>query len=44
MEVFRPRGFDKPMFYLTLALIAAGLIMVTRASGDFAEQNYHQKM
>jgi len=44
MEVFRPRGFDKPMFYLTLALIAAGLVMVTSASGVYAGKIYHQKM
>ena len=44
METFRRYGFDKPMFYVTLVLIALGLLMVTSASGVFAERNYHQKL
>ncbi|MHB8053957.1 MAG: FtsW/RodA/SpoVE family cell cycle protein [Candidatus Aminicenantales bacterium] len=44
METFPRHGFDKPMFYVTLTLIALGLVMVTSASGVYAEQIYHQKM
>jgi cell division protein FtsW len=43
MEVFRPYGFDKPLFYTTLFLITLGLVMVTSASGFFAQENYQQQ-
>lgn len=43
METFRRHGFDKGLFLAALGLIAGGLLMVTSASGVYAEQNYHQK-
>lgn len=44
METFRRHGLDKPMLYMTLVLIALGLVMVMSASGVYAEQTYHKKL
>ena len=45
MEIFRPFGFDKPLFLATLALILIGLIMVFSSSGvkssDIYDQPFH---
>lgn len=42
MEIFRPYGFDKILFFTTLALIALGLTMVFSSSGILASEKYHQ--
>ena len=42
MEVFRPYGFDKGMFFVTLLLITLGLVMVFSASGVAAAEKFHQ--
>lgn len=42
MEVFRPYGFDKPLFFTTLALISIGLVMVFSSSGVLASEKYQQ--
>ena len=42
MEIFRPFGFDKPLFFATLALILIGLIMVFSSSGVMASDKYDQ--
>ena len=45
MEIFRPFGFDKPLFLATFALILIGLIMVFSSSGvkssDIYDQPFH---
>jgi len=42
MEIFRPHGFDKPLFITTLILIAFGLIMVFSSSGILAGEKYQR--
>jgi len=42
MEIFRPYGFDKPMFITTLILILFGLIMVFSSSAILASEKNHQ--
>jgi cell division protein FtsW len=42
MEVSRPYGFDKGLFFASLVLIALGLVMVFSASGVPATQKYQQ--
>lgn len=42
MEIFRPFGFDKPLFFATLILILIGLIMVFSSSGVMASDKYDQ--
>lgn len=42
MEIFRPFGFDKILFFTTLILITIGSIMVFSASGILASEKYHQ--
>lgn len=40
MEIFRPYGFDKPLFFTTLIMIAMGLIMVYSSSAILASEKY----
>ena len=40
MEIFRPYGFDKTLFGITLALIAVGLIMVFSSSAILSIDKY----
>jgi cell division protein FtsW len=42
MEIFRPFGFDKPLFFATLALILIGLIMVFSSSGVISSDKFGQ--
>jgi cell division protein FtsW len=42
MEIFRPFGFDKPLFFTTLALILIGLIMVFSSSGVKSSEIFGQ--
>lgn len=42
MEIFRPFGFDKPLFFATLVLILIGLIMVFSSSGVMASDKFDQ--
>lgn len=42
MEIFRPYGFDKILFFSTLILIIIGAIMVFSSSGILASEKYHQ--
>lgn len=42
MEVFRPYGFDRTLFFTTLALIAIGLIMVFSSSAILSNEKYNQ--
>lgn len=42
MEIFRPFGFDKILFFTTLVLIIIGSIMVFSSSGILASEKYHQ--
>ena len=42
MEIFRPFGFDKPLFFTTLALILIGLIMVFSSTGVMSTDRYDQ--
>jgi cell division protein FtsW len=42
MEIFRPFGFDKPLFLATLALILIGLIMVFSSSGVISSDKFDQ--
>lgn len=44
METFRTYGFDKALFFTTVALLVLGSLMVMSASGVFAEQTYHNKL
>jgi cell division protein FtsW len=40
MEIFRPYGFDKPLFFTTLIMIAVGLIMVYSSSAILASEEH----
>ncbi len=40
MEIFRPYGFDKPLFFTTLIMIAMGLIMVYSSSAILASEKH----
>jgi cell division protein FtsW len=40
MEVFRPYGFDKPLFLAMLVLISFGLVMVFSSSAILASEKY----
>ncbi len=40
MEIFRPLGFDKPLFFATLALLCIGLIMVFSSSGVMSKDKF----
>ena len=42
MEIFRPLGFDKPLFFTTLALLSFGLVMVFSSSAILASDKYAQ--
>ncbi len=42
MEIFRRYGFDKPLFFATLALISLGLVMVFSSSGVLSSDTYGQ--
>jgi len=42
MEVFRPYGFDKPLFLVTLILLSFGLVMVFSSSAILASEKYTQ--
>ncbi|MBN1224362.1 MAG: putative lipid II flippase FtsW [Candidatus Aminicenantes bacterium] len=42
MEIFRQYGFDKPLFFVVLILIAFGLIMVFSSSAILAGEKYQQ--
>jgi cell division protein FtsW len=42
MEIFRPLGFDKPLFFTTLALLSFGLVMVFSSSAILAGDKYAQ--
>lgn len=42
MEIFRPLGFDKPLFLATLVLLSFGLVMVFSSSAILASDKYEQ--
>jgi len=42
MEIFRPYGFDKPLFLVTLSLISFGLVMVFSSSAILASEKFAQ--
>lgn len=42
MEIFRPFGFDKTLFFAVLALILIGLIMVFSSSGVMSSDRFDQ--
>lgn len=42
MAIFRPHGFDKALFIITLSLLAVGFIMVFSSSANLATEKYHQ--
>jgi cell division protein FtsW len=42
MHAYRRIGFDIPLFLVTLALVAIGVIMVFSSSGYMAEETHHQ--
>jgi cell division protein FtsW len=42
MEIFRPLGFDKPLFLATLVLLSLGLVMVFSSSAIMASDTYQQ--
>ena len=42
MEIFRPLGFDKPLFLATLVLLSFGLVMVFSSSAILASDKYQQ--
>jgi len=44
MEIHRRHGFDKAMFFTTLALMTLGLIMVFSTSGVAAAQKYNRPL
>src|SRR3989304_463554 len=44
MEIFKPRGFDKALFVITVFLLAVGLIMVFSSSANLATEKYHQSL
>jgi cell division protein FtsW len=41
MEIFKPYGFDKALFFTALALITIGLVMVFSASAFLSHEKYH---
>ncbi len=41
MEIFKPYGFDKTLFFITLALITTGLVMVFSSSAYLSHEKYH---
>jgi len=41
-EIFRPYGFDKPLFLVTLLLLFIGLVMVFSSSGVLSSERYNQ--
>jgi cell division protein FtsW len=41
MEIFRPYGFDRTLFFTTLALAAIGLIMVFSSSAMLSNEKYN---
>lgn len=41
MEIFRPYGFDRTLFFTTLALVAIGLIMVFSSSAILSNEKYN---
>lgn len=41
MEVFRPYGFDKTLFFVMLAMISFGLVMVYSSSAILAGEKYN---
>jgi cell division protein FtsW len=42
MEIFRPLGFDKPLFLATLVLLSFGLVMVFSSSAILASDTHAQ--
>jgi cell division protein FtsW len=42
MEIFRPYGFDKALFVITIILLAIGFIMVFSSSAVLASEKYNQ--
>jgi cell division protein FtsW len=42
MEMVRRGGFDKTLFFITLLLVAVGVLMVFDASGALSTVNFHQ--
>jgi cell division protein FtsW len=42
MEIFRPLGFDKPLFLVTLVILSFGLVMVFSSSAILASDKYQQ--
>ncbi len=44
MEIFKPYGFDKALFVITVVLLAVGFIMVFSSSAVLATQKYHQSL
>jgi len=44
MEIFKPRGFDKALFVITVFLLAVGFIMVYSSSAVLATEKYHQSL
>lgn len=44
MEIFKPYGFDKALFVITVFLLAVGLIMVFSSSANLATEKYHQSL
>jgi len=44
MEIFKPRGFDKGLFIITVFLLAVGFIMVFSSSANLATEKYHQSL
>ena len=42
MDVIRPYGFDKPLFFSTLILLTLGVVMVFSTSGVPASEKFHQ--
>jgi cell division protein FtsW len=42
MEIFRPLGFDKPLFLATLVLLSFGLVMVFSSSAILASDTHEQ--
>jgi cell division protein FtsW len=44
MEIFKPRGFDKALFIITVFLLTVGFIMVFSSSAHLATEKYHQSL
>ncbi|HDT11644.1 MAG TPA: putative lipid II flippase FtsW, partial [bacterium] len=42
MEIFRKFGFDKPLFFITLAILCYGLVMVFSSSVILADEKYQE--